>query len=120
PVELVLHRRERRRIAPQLVDEERERRSGRVVAGEQQRHRLIPYGAGAERLAGIVGGAQQQPEHTAAGVTAATSLFDLGTNSHVERPPRRDRSRQWGTRSGKQLQKDRLAVDRERRLECLG
>ena len=73
------------------------------MAGEQQRDRLVAHGARAERRAGIVGGAQQQPEHAAAGITAAAPFVDLLADAPVERAPRRDRPREWGPRAGQQL-----------------
>jgi protein-disulfide isomerase len=44
------------------------------VAGEEQRDRLVAHGAGAQRPALAVGGAQQHAEHARARVAAAAAL----------------------------------------------
>ena len=85
----------RRGLRPELVSQERERGRGRVVAGEQQRHRLVSHGARRPAARPVVGGAQQQAEHAPTGIASAPAVVDLRAHDLVERAPGRDRPRQW-------------------------
>ncbi len=75
------------RLACELVEHERDRRRGRVVAREQERHHLVTDLLVAQLLALFVGRIEQQAEHVVAALAGVPPPGDLVEDHRVERSP---------------------------------
>ena len=71
-------------VAGELVEHERDRRGGGVVAGEQERHDLVADLHVAERVAVLVVGVEQQAEDVRPALARGAAAGDLGVDQRVE------------------------------------
>src|SRR5207245_2353828 len=93
-----------RRMAGQLVEQERDSRGRRVVAREQESHYLVAHLQIAQRIAVLVVGVEQQAEDVLAALAARAAVRDLRIDELVELARRCLQPRPWRERAAEDTQ----------------